>query len=84
MPFFLILLLAALTAGQQETIKFINPSPMGAVRDFTLNPTFVLGSNINIQWTSTLQSVSLVLNQERPGDSFEYVFREFLPALPTR
>jgi hypothetical protein len=82
MRLFLVFLLAALAAGQQASIKFINPPASGAVGDFSLNPTFVLGSNVNIQWTPTTESISLILLQERPGDKFEYIFGKLLLALP--
>jgi hypothetical protein len=82
MRLFLVFLLAALTAGQRASIKFINPPAGGAAGDFSLNPTFVLGSNVNIQWTPTTESISLILLQERPGDTFEYIFGKLLPALP--
>ncbi|KAH8797751.1 hypothetical protein F5884DRAFT_758987 [Xylogone sp. PMI_703] len=72
-------LLAALSAAQvvaAQTISFVNPGPAGANNDFSLDSTFVLGSKMNIQWTSdTDKNMDLTLNQQRPNDVWEYVFQ---------
>lgn len=84
---FFIPLFGVLAAGQgqQDPIEFINPPPGGPVGDYSLNPTFVLGSNVNIQWrwtsaaTSTSEALSLVVWQELRGAEFEHIFRTSLP-----
>ena len=72
-PFFVVLI-----AGQQDSIAFLNPSPPGANSDYSLNPSFVLGSSVNIQWTPTPDTISIVIYQQTPDAKFEYIFREFL------
>ena len=69
------LLLAFLSAAQD--LEFITPGPVGIDGDFSLNPTYVFGTGLTIQWTTINESISLVLCQQLEGVDFEYVFREF-------
>ena len=75
---FLLLLLPLFTLAAGQQILFVNPTIPGDNGDYSLDPTFVLGSNVNIQWTGTgSQSISLVMYQQAPNAIFEYVFRMF-------
>ena len=74
---FLPLLLAFQSAAQ--SLEFITPGPFGTNGDFSLNPTYVFGSSLTIQWTAINESISLVLYQQLEGVDFEYIFRKFLP-----
>jgi hypothetical protein len=68
-----IALFIALVACQD--IEFINPPPGGDAGEYSQNPTFVLGSVINIQWKAPEdKELNMVLYQDVPNAAFEYVF----------
>ncbi|RVX72749.1 hypothetical protein B0A52_04148 [Exophiala mesophila] len=71
---FLPLLLAFQSAAQ--SLEFITPGPFGTNGDFSLNPTYVFGSSLTIQWTAINESISLVLYQQLEGVDFEYIFQD--------
>lgn len=73
---FLLLISFLASVISAQDIAFINPEAASnsPVRNYQLNPTYVIGSTLNIRWESPENSVSMVLYQEREGDQFEYVF----------
>ncbi|RFU31600.1 hypothetical protein B7463_g4739, partial [Scytalidium lignicola] len=74
-PVFALLLLVTSVAAQDFT--FVNPAPAGPDGDFSLDSTYVLGSTMNVQWTSnTNQPMDLTLSQQQPNDEWEYIFQD--------
>jgi hypothetical protein len=71
---FLTPLLAILTCVR--SIDFVNPGPAGDDSDYALNPSFAYGSQLDIQWTPTNDTISLVIYQQTQNAAFEYVFRK--------
>ncbi|KIX99363.1 uncharacterized protein Z520_04939 [Fonsecaea multimorphosa CBS 102226] len=56
------------TAQDQQNI-FLNPPTNGVNNDFTLNPTYVQGSTITLQWQTTYPATDLVIWQNNNPDS---------------
>ncbi|KAK5053091.1 hypothetical protein LTR84_002065 [Exophiala bonariae] len=73
---FLILLLLLTFQIAAQDLEFISPGPSGTDGDFSLNPSYVFGSSLTIQWEPIEESVSLVLCQQLQGADFEYVFQD--------
>lgn len=65
------LMVAAIAA-----IEFINPPPSGPDSQYNLDASYAYGSQIEVQWTPTNESISITLNQQTNGATFEYLFRE--------
>ena len=79
----LVLFLTSLTVCQNtDSISFVNPAPAGANADYTLNPSYALGSSIEIQYTSSSDVISLVLYQQTINAAFEYIFRKLSSVCP--
>lgn len=75
---FLLFALSVFIAVGDSQISFVSTPPAGPNSVYDNDPVFVLGSILNIQWTSeTSDFISLVMYQQRPNDTFEYIFREF-------
>ncbi|KKA24062.1 hypothetical protein T310_1874 [Rasamsonia emersonii CBS 393.64] len=75
---FLLFALSVFVAvgGAQSPITFVSPPPAGPNSVYTDDPVFVLGYILKIEWKSqTSDFISLVMYQQRPNDTFEYIFR---------
>jgi hypothetical protein len=69
--------LLALSKIGLSQITFVRPPPVGPDSQYANDNVFEVGSIQGIQWTATTSSaVSLVMFQQRPNDTFEYIFRE--------
>lgn len=67
------------------TMVFVNPPNSGPVGDFSSNPTYTLGKNIEVSWSDSPDDagVSLLMYQlnATTGDYFlpgQYLFREYI------
>jgi hypothetical protein len=79
----ILLLVSYLLTGASCLIEFINPPPSGQTGDFSSNPTYAVGSTVNVAWTNGEENkgVSIVLYQlnETNGQWFgdmEYLTRK--------
>ncbi|KAL1971373.1 hypothetical protein VTN77DRAFT_325 [Rasamsonia byssochlamydoides] len=75
--FLYVFVLAVFVAvGDSQSIEFVNPPPAGPDSVYTDDQVFVLGSIVDIQWTSTTSDyISLVMYQQRPDADLEYIFQ---------
>jgi hypothetical protein len=69
-----------LTAVSCE-MQFINPPPIGPKGDFSSNPVYVVGSTVNVAWTTAedaSRGVSLLLYQLDATDGQWFGDMEYL------
>lgn len=60
---------ARINAGEDSNNLFIFPSRAGPNGNFAADLSFPLGSTLEIQWNTTLDSYDIVLYQQPPGMS---------------
>jgi hypothetical protein len=83
-----VLLLGLSTVLPSAAINFSNPppAPENSAGNYSLDALYVLKSSLSIQWTlddgEEGRDISITLNQDLPGDVFEYVFRTLVLVLP--
>ena len=59
---------------------FYNPLPPGMASDFTQNPTYPVGSTVQLRWSVTWARISLCLTQNGNQD-YEFLLRKVSLAL---
>lgn len=86
-----LVLLSCLLTHVSCLISFINPPPFGTKGDFSENPTFAVGSTVNVAWQGGEDGVgvSIVLYQLNQTDGqwfgdMEYLTRKDLNSLMVR
>lgn len=67
---------------KEMPMNFINPPPFGEVGDFTNNPTYTVGSTLNVTWTrgKSEKPTSLCLFQLN-GTDYLYPFESLIRTL---
>ncbi|KAH7125944.1 hypothetical protein EDB81DRAFT_810201 [Dactylonectria macrodidyma] len=61
------ILLGALVAGVRSEASFVMPPPGGPAYNYQDNPEYKVGKTINVEWTSDLSSMDLVIWQQYPA-----------------
>ncbi|KAF7557913.1 hypothetical protein G7Z17_g233 [Cylindrodendrum hubeiense] len=67
--------LVAFISGARSESAFVQPSNSGPANNYQDNPTYAVGKTIDVQWTSDLSSMDIVVWQQYPisSDSTNYV-----------
>jgi hypothetical protein len=83
-----VLLLGLSAILPSAAINFTSPppAPENSAGNYTFDALYVIGAPLIVQWTlgdgEEGKDISITLNQDLPGDAFEYVFRTLVPVPP--